>query len=162
MLVEYTLYNNTDIGDLVPSLNSTDSLRTLTDDLDHMTFDMSLCNYNIGYFYRSCYEWSVKTHYDFGNFANIDVSVDAHIVGKCDAMDLNEYVSKFVHNLGIAAVAAVYFALLVKDVARRIHGYGEARLAHAIAHKIVKSVKEEAKNEERKKSRDANRAEASR
>ncbi|GMI25046.1 hypothetical protein TeGR_g12037, partial [Tetraparma gracilis] len=49
-----------------------------------------------------------------------------------------------VHNVCIACIGVIYFLLLIKEAARRVDGYGEARLAHALAHKIVKSVKERA------------------
>ena len=125
------------IGEFVPEFNSTESLSQLIDNLADFQFEMRLCNENLGKLYRACYEWNVVVTFSFSNYANIFVTVHDDIVGKCDDLDVNEYMSKILHNVGIVLVGIVYLCLIVKDFARRVKVYLYVKRAHGAAQKVL-------------------------
>ncbi|GMH56905.1 hypothetical protein TrRE_jg2546 [Triparma retinervis] len=125
------------IGEIVPEFNSTESLSHLIDNLDDFQFEMRLCNENLGKLYRACYEWNVVVTFSFSNYANIYVTVHDDIVGKCDDVDLNEYMSKILHNAGIVSVGVIYLCLILKDFARRVKVFLYVRRAHGAAQKVL-------------------------
>ncbi|GMH62978.1 hypothetical protein TrLO_g10667 [Triparma laevis f. longispina] len=130
------------VGATIPQFNSTGTLRALMEDLDHIDFVMNVCNENLGYLYRSCYVWSVTVTFDFQNYANIVVSVHDDIVGKCDGPDVNEYLSKTTHNVGIVVVAFVYSLLVIKEFLSKLKTFRNVKNTHALASRIYASQNE--------------------
>mmetsp|Transcript_18872 Transcript_18872/g.34969 ORF Transcript_18872/g.34969 Transcript_18872/m.34969 type:complete len:693 (+) Transcript_18872:169-2247(+) len=131
------------VGATVPAFNSTETLRDLMEDLDHIDFVMNVCNENLGYLYRSCYVWSVTVTFDFQNYANVVVRVVNDIIGKCDGPDVNEYLSKTTHNAGIVIVAFVYSVLVVKEFLSKLKTFKNVRNTHALASRIYASRNED-------------------
>ena len=123
------------VGATIDQLNSTEIFKQskLLEDLDEMKYTLNLCNENLGYLYRSCYSWLVTVTWSFSNSANLVVSVDDDIIEKCDSMDINEYLSKMTHNIGIVVIGLAYMVLLVKEGGRRLRTYRAAKAVHAIA-----------------------------
>ena len=96
---------------------------------------MALCNVNTGYFFKSCYQWSVVVDYDFSNRANLLVSTTDTISGTCDnEYELKKYLTKMSHNLGVLAASTLYLALLVKEFLRKLSTFKQVKIAHDRAH----------------------------
>ena len=125
------------IGEFVPEFNSSKTLSSLIDTMSDFQFEMRLCNENLGKLYRACYEWNVVVAFSFSNYANIYVKVSDDIVGKCDDMDVNEYMSKILHNIGIVVVGLIYLVMVVKDFVGRVKLFVYVKKAHAAAQKVL-------------------------
>ena len=123
------------ISDTIPYFKNRDTFANFSLTMDSISYTMALCNVNTGYFFKSCYEWSVVVDYDFSNRANLLVSTTDTISGTCDnEYELKKYLTKMSHNLGVLAASTLYLALLVKEFLRKLSTFKQVKIAHDRAH----------------------------